>query len=342
MSSDAARFAQLEKRLNRAGIPTDKAGFFDHPQFVAFEKRDPNFLDEYARFVHWKQFDAAYLERAERIITIVADGLYRGLVIEGRLGACIDTSMTMGRILDLYGVWNYVVRGSLRIMFPAASGHAPFCFWPVDEDDGSGREYGHKWLVAPPFSVIDVTLTLQEYPRPFGNLLPEKVLAKNPATTKGAPEDILCPGAIRFAGLNGMSPSQALARFVPKFVGSFAADFPAYMVSGPSGLQLKYVPVGVGGSDAPLKQIRSFMVKGRTAFEFYEQEIKPRLATAGVEETLSETEFPGAPAAVPVAPNPTPKRAQIVLAPLKEQKPTARERAEMRKKQRKKGKRKGK
>ena len=331
MSSDAVRFARLEKRLNDAGIPTDKAGFFDHPAFVAIEKRAPDFLDEYARFVHWRHFDVAYLERAERIITIVADELHRGLLIEGRLGACIDTSMTMGRILDLYGVWNYVVRGSLRIKFPASSGHAPFCFWPVDEDDGSGREYGHKWLVAPPFSVIDVTLKLQEYPRPFADLLPEKVLAKNPPTTKGDPEDILCPGAIRFAGLHGMSPAKALAHFVPRFVDSFAADFPAYMAPDPRGLQLKYVPVGIGGSDVPLKQIRSFMVKGHTAFEFYDQEIRPKLAAAGFEETLSEAEFPGTPA----APTRALKRRRILPSPRKERRPTTGERAESRKKKRK-------
>lgn len=147
--------------------------------------------------------------------------------LEGRLGACIDTSMTMGRILDLYGVRNYVVRGSLRITFPAASGHAPFCFWPVDEDDGSGREYGHKWLVAPPFSVIDVTLKLQDYERSFRHLLPDKVLAKNVTVTNGDPEDILCPSANFFAGQQGLSPARALAQFVPKFVQSFAADFPA-------------------------------------------------------------------------------------------------------------------
>jgi hypothetical protein len=314
MSGNEIRFQQLEKRLHDAGIPTDKAGFFDHPAFVAIEKRDPNFLDEYARFVHWRRFDAPYLQRAEQIINVVVDELHRGLVLEGRLGGCIDTSMTMGRILDLYGVWNYVVRGSLRITFPATSGHAPFCFWPVDEDDGSGREYGHKWLVAPPFSVIDVTLKLQDYERSFRELLPEKVLAKDPRTTKGDPEDILCPSAIYLAGQQGLSPSQALARFVPKYVQSFAADFPAYLVRGPDELELKYVPVGIGGSDSPLKNIRSFMVTGRTAFEFYEQEIKAKLAAAGFEETLSDSEFQGMVSSSPgAAPPLPPKRRSFVM-----------------------------
>jgi hypothetical protein len=339
MSGNEIRFSQLEKRLHEAGIPTDKAGFFDHPAFVVIEKRDSNFLDEYARFVHWRQFDTANLLRAEQIIKIVADELYQGLVLEGRLGGCIDTSMTMGRILDLYGVWNCVVRGSLRITFPAGSGHAPFCFWPMDENDGSGREYGHKWLVAPPFSVIDVTLKLQDYERPFRDRLPEQVLAKDPPTTKGDAEDIFSPSAIRSVGLQGLSPAQALAQYVPKYVQSFAADFPAYLVQGPDGLQLKYVPVRIGGSDSPLKRIRSFMVQGRTAYEFYEQEIKPKLAAAGFEETLSENEFPGAPVA---APSPPAKRRPIVLPRLKDDRLSPRERAEARRRQQKKNKPKGK
>jgi hypothetical protein len=55
------------------------------------------------------------------------------------------------------------------------------------------------------------------------------------------------------------------------------------LVQEPNGVQLKYVPVGIGGSDAPLNSIRSFMVKRCTAFEFYQQEIKPKLASAGFE-----------------------------------------------------------
>lgn len=324
MSSNAVRFEDLQKRLNGMGIPTDKAGFFDHPAFVAMEREDPSFLDEYARLVHWRTLDPAYLERAERIINVVADKLHRGLMTEGRLGACIDTSMTMGRILDLFGVWNYVVRGSLRITFPADSGHEPFFFWPVDEDDGSGREFGHKWLVAPPFSVIDVTVKLQEYPRPFRDLLPETVLAKNPPTTTVEPEDILCPKAILLARQQGASPAQALALFVPKFVRFFAADFPAYMVHCENGVRLKYVPIGIGGSDAPLSHIRSFVVQGRTAFEYYEQEIKPALAGAGFEETLSESDFPGASAFGPkrvTQPDPTASPSR------RRQLPTAGERA---------------
>lgn len=234
MSANAARFGALEKRLADAGIPTTKAGFFDHPAFVAVERRDGSFLEQYARFVHWRQYDEAYLERAVRIIGIVSSELRRGLVLEGRFGGCIDTSMTMGRILDLYGVWNYVVRGGLRITFPAASGHAPFRFVPVEINDGSGKEFGHKWLFAPPFEIIDVTLKLQDYERPFHSLLPDSVLAKSPPTCDVEPADVLSGVVLREVLRRGGTAEGALRHYCPAYRG-FEKDFPAHLVGGMPG-----------------------------------------------------------------------------------------------------------
>ncbi len=282
MTSQDAKYHKLEKQFSEAGIPTDGPGFFDHPRFLAKEEIDPNFLDEYARFVHWRRYDDTYLERAERGIRIAAGELHRGLILEGRLGGCIDASMTLARILDLHGIWNYVVRGALCIDFPPRSGYERFCFWPIDENDGTGREYGHKWVYAPPLCIVDVTIRLQDYPQPFQRLLPEAVFERYPTVTEGQPDDILCPGAIRWTASVGLTSKQALAHMLPKFVESFAPDFSAYLVKTPDGLQLKYVPVGIGGSDAPLERIRSFSVKGRTALEFYESDIKPKLAAVGL------------------------------------------------------------
>jgi len=157
----------------------------------------------------------------------------------------------------------------------------PFCFWPVDVDDGSGREFGHKWVYAPPFSVIDLTLRLQQYKDNTPDFLPDMVLAKNPAGTGGNPEDILCPSAIAMAARRGHDPKQALAAMVPRYVKSFAPDFPAYLVKEDK-VKLKYVPVGIGASKEPLEENRAYSVNGRSAFEFYQQEIKPKLDAAGL------------------------------------------------------------
>ena len=54
---------------------------------------------------------------------------------EGRLGACIDLSMVLSRILDAEGIWNYVVKGSLTLTFPRSVQPGPIYFWPIDEGD---------------------------------------------------------------------------------------------------------------------------------------------------------------------------------------------------------------
>jgi hypothetical protein len=337
MKAADPRFAKLQAFLNSLRIPTEKAGFFDHPAFLAVEQKAPSFLDEYARFVHWKPYDAEYLHRAEKISRIVANELHRGLVLEGRLGGCIDTSMTMGRILDLYGVWNCVVRGAFRITFPAGSGHRPISFVPIDIADGSGKEYGHKWLFAPPFQIIDVTLKLQDYDKPVHGLLPEQVLEKSLTICLANPEDIISSAAIQVILRQGGTPKQALKFHFPKYMDGFADDFPAHLLKQESGLLLKYIPVGFGTSECPLKTIQSYMVKGKTSYQYYQEEIKPKLVAAGFEETLDENEFPGGLIAGTTKSLGSTNASSNGAPAL-----TSRERAEERKKKRKSEKRKGK
>lgn len=278
MAKNQTKLQKLINDFKSKKIPTDTPGFFDHPNFLEIERDDPDFLDNYARFVNWQQYDQSYLDRAKRIVEITADCLHDGLIQEGRLGGCIDTSMTMGRVLDLHGVWNYVVRGSLGITFPDDSGYEPFCFHPVDIDDGSGREFGHKWVYAPPFVVVDATLQLQEYEKDFAKLLPDTVLLSVSDAKKvhGRPEDILCPSAIHHAERMGQNPDKALATMVPKYVRSFSKHFTGYETIQKE-VVLKYIPVGIGGSDDPLEKINSYQVKGKSAYDYYCEEIKPKL-----------------------------------------------------------------
>jgi len=280
MRPEHSKFAAVKSKLEKTGIATFSPGFCDDPAFLNAEKADPTFLDEYARYVHWQPYTAEYLARSESIIRIVAEEMRRGLVLENRLGGCIDTSMTMARILEKHGVWSYVVRGALRISFPSVAKKKDFCFWPVDIDDGSDREFGHKWLNAPPFDVVDVTLKLQEYEDNTASFLPDEVIAKGLETVKVSPQDILCPFALDDGKRKGMKPRQTLKHHVPKFVTSFGQDFPAYLYK-QGQLRLKYVPVGIGGADGQLEQIRSFKVNGKFAYAFYESEIKPKLEAAG-------------------------------------------------------------
>ncbi|MFT8175900.1 hypothetical protein, partial [Salmonella enterica] len=88
-------------------------------------------------------------------------------------------------------------------------------------------------------------------------------------------------------------------------------------------------PIGVGGSDCSLKNINSFIVQGRMAHQFYEEDIKPKLAAEGFEETLDPAEFPGGMTAG------FGMRLESDDSPRDGQRLSPRERAEARKKQRK-------
>jgi hypothetical protein len=73
MSDNKQGFELVAKTLRDAGIKTNRPGFYDDPKYVAIEKRLPEFLFEYGRFVCWRDYDQPYLDRAEKIIRIAAE-----------------------------------------------------------------------------------------------------------------------------------------------------------------------------------------------------------------------------------------------------------------------------
>ena len=132
------QFEKLREKLQKRGIKADRPGFLDEPNFLAAEKEDPSFLYNYGRFVAWRPYDPAYLLRAERIVRIAAEGVRASLLEEDKRnshGKCIHACMALSQILDLHGVWNFVVGGAVCITFPRDSGFEPFRFtlvgtWP--------------------------------------------------------------------------------------------------------------------------------------------------------------------------------------------------------------------
>jgi hypothetical protein len=265
----------LLAEFQRLQIPTEKPGFFDHPNFLAREQGEPEFLESYARFVRLRAYDLAYLERSRKIILVAAHGLHAGLLEENRLGGCIDTSMTLARILDLHGIWNFVVRGSLKITFPPEANRKPFWFWPLDVPDGSGKQYGHKWVYAPPFEVVDVTLKLQDYDNGIVEFLPDTMFAETVDYAAANLEDLVSPKYLAIGIAEGFDPEDGINGVYPHYK-EIAPHFPACVIREGS-VSLKYIPTGVGVSDGPLEKIRSFSVKGKPAIDFYRDNIKPQI-----------------------------------------------------------------
>ena len=146
---------QLRREFAGLGIPMDAPGFYDHPAFVAIEKKNPKFLEAYAKFVQSRPIDRTYIAQVRQVVGIVGPMWNEELVLDGRLGACIDLSMVLSRTLESGGVWNYVVKGALTIEFPKNSGYGKTYFWPIDIAKVAA---GHVWVCAPPYSIIDLTI----------------------------------------------------------------------------------------------------------------------------------------------------------------------------------------
>ena len=265
---------ELAELFRRLEIPTSDPGFCDHPSFLELERQNPELLNLYAAFVARSRYSPEYLERAEVKIRRAAQALHRELLAHGRLGACVDISGILSRILDREGIWNTCVKGSLTISFPPESGIGPRYFWSCDRGEFVA---GHAWLLAPPFTVVDISARQQPYEGLESNYIPEYVLSNDSEPTHVEVEDIISP-EVRLAMVQqGIPPDRHLefgARYVP---GIFAA-IPPIMVPGMDGSSLKYSPVAINAPDCPLEEMRNMDFGGMTPWELYDTKIRAEVA----------------------------------------------------------------
>lgn len=252
-------------------IPTDKPGFYDHPRFLAAEKSDPIYLNCYARFVQQRPRDDKYEARVRRVVPRVAKILHRELEAEGRLGACVDMSMVLSRILDEEQIWNYEVKGALTLTFPRLIQRDPIYFWPMDID---GPKDGHVWVSAPPYNVVDLTVREQPYPNPtMGKMIAPFVLLDSIRPVEPTVDDIVSAEARMLVRRQyGVIPPDLHFQENPTLRDVFAG-FPANE-SRIGGVRMRYVPCAFGASEKPLEGITNQRWNGRYGFEIYRDMIK--------------------------------------------------------------------
>ncbi len=270
-------FDDLIGFFTNLGVDISSPGFYDHPSLLELEQSGVDCLTGYARFVMLKPHSAEYLNSVRSKIVAGATRLNELMIEDGRLGACIDCSMSFSRMLDEFGIWNFCVKGALTLQFDDSSEFKPFHFWPVDEDDGSGREFGHKWVTAPPFKVIDLTLKLQDYPVSFGHLLPPFVMFDDAEVIEPSFMDVISPPALAYALSQGATSENAMFLLAPHLRNVFRT-FPSYFTS-VRNLGLRYVTCGFSASDGPLSGITALTCKGMTAPVLFDREIRPAMAT---------------------------------------------------------------
>lgn len=261
-------YDQVVSEFERNSIPYDMPGFCDHPNFIKIENKYPNYLNNYATFVAKKSYSENYLRNAKSIIDKTVDVIYEELLMNGRLGACIDITQILSRILEMENVWSCCIKGSLTKIYPTHSNLENSYYWSVDTTE---IKAGHAWLFAPPYKVIDITLRRQKITSIERSYVPEKILCIDcPLVPIQEIElvDIINPYISKQMKKSGLNEEEILKRTVPFFPNIFDY-FPPMFINGSKGAKFKYIPVAVYAPDSKLDGITNMMFGTKTAYQIY-------------------------------------------------------------------------
>ncbi|HHV86869.1 MAG TPA: hypothetical protein GXX42_13840 [Petrimonas sp.] len=261
---------RLETEFTTAGIDFSKVGFYDDPNFLICEQRNHRYLETYAEYVLTKKYAPEYIERAKKEIPFIANLLNEELIKDGRLGACIDISIGLSRILEQEGFWNYIPKGSLTIDFPAATKIQKKFFYTANFGN---FDAGHVWVVAPPFTVIDLSVKQQPYQDKAAEYLPNFICSTSEIGTKANDSDIISPEGIVYMKMHGIN--NGMNHIKPDWK-EFLVKFKSIEVK-ENNVVLKYITTGISAPDMPIEKVETLRVSGRITIEIYNDIIIPKL-----------------------------------------------------------------
>lgn len=282
MSQFGASFHDLTELFREIDVPTDQPGFCDHANFLAVEREYPELLNVYAAYVAKRPYGNEYLEKARALIQLAGGLLHAELIKHGRLGACVDISGILSRILDREGIWNCCVKGSLTINYPRDSNINPHYFWSADHGQFVA---GHAWLFAPPFTVVDITVKRQPYELEEALYLPDTVFCEDKTPVSVETDDIVSPSARGEMLAHGVPPDMHLtvaARYVPEIFESI----PPILVRSAQGAVLKYAPVAIHAPDCSLELMRNMKFGDLWPGQLYKRRISKALREARAQQAV--------------------------------------------------------
>ncbi|MGY3895647.1 hypothetical protein [Aeromonas enterica] len=272
MAHFSSSMEKIISDFKRHKIDISKSGFYDEPNFLKVEQRNPEYLNNYARFVQDKAYSSEYLDKARKVIPLIANELHKELLRDGRKGACIDLSMVLSRILEREGFWNYIVKGSLTVSFPNGSGIGDRFFWSIDHGEFSA---GHAWVVAPPFGVIDLTVKQQERDLKELKYLPDFIISEVLTPELAKVEDIISPEIRQILQAQGLHSGNMLS-MINSTLDKVLVTFKSGSVE-LKNTKFKYVPVAFGAPDCALENMVGISIDGMSAIEMYMTLVKPKL-----------------------------------------------------------------
>jgi hypothetical protein len=270
------RFARLDRELTSFGINTDEFGFYDQPKFLAEESEDNYFLEKYGEWVALRDFDKAYATHVMNVVPRLTKLVQSEFVEYGFEGGCVAASGMISRMLDRLGVWSVAVTGSLTL--DVNGGRIRRMFHSVDEPDFPGAALGHSWIIAPPYRIVDATISLQHWSGDeMGRFVPPFVLASEEAKKiRPVVKDVVSNKLRTEGAMMGWSDSDLHYRLLPR-LRDFGVTFPASEIS-QGRLTLRYVPVAIKQTDVPLEFINTKGGRGRPAIDFWHEKVVPEFS----------------------------------------------------------------
>ncbi|MGD9815184.1 MAG: hypothetical protein AB7Q23_08250 [Hyphomonadaceae bacterium] len=251
----------LERFFTNRGIDQSKLEFYNDPAFMKAGRGEIGFLEYYGAWVRMRPRTAEYDVRVRKLVPRIATLLAAEIEKDGQLGACIDGSMILMKILEEEGIWCYGVKGALSIVAPRLPD--PTYFWLYDLESAAG----HVWIAAPPLEIT--TLKLQPYSRGEKDLVPLTIVAETARPFTPEPHDY-CSSDVLMAAhqQNGLLPLDMHFRLYPglrrpaEYLPSLEVDVRT--------AKIRYARGGITVSDGPsLASIVSRKWNGRLAVEVY-------------------------------------------------------------------------
>ena len=272
MIKNSIKYEDLVTDFEKRKIPFDTPGFYDHPNFMQVEEKNASYLSNYAKFVHDRPREQSYNDFVKKMVPIVANTYHEKFMQHGGLKPDTDIAAMISKALEKMNIWNYVLKGSITLDFPAESGIDTRHFWSLDHD---GFTTAHVWLVAPPFYVVDITLSLHSFSEAESNYIAAPVCAEANNIINPDIEDVISEGYCSHLQNINVPRSEYYAVISPQ-TEKFMNVFPSRQVTSDK-LKIKYIPVSVSAPDVPFEQMTAIRFDGQTAFDIYENDIKTQL-----------------------------------------------------------------
>jgi hypothetical protein len=258
--------------FSKKGIDTSTPGFYNDPVFLKIEHNNPSFLNEYNKFVMGKTYTNEYYSNAKKKIDIICQILFEELTKTKRNGACIDISQVLMLILEKEGIWTCMFDGSMTIEYNKELKIKPTYFHTVDDGNFSAA---HAWVAAPPYSIIDLSISLQKYDLNEKQYIPNYVLTNSVIKTRLETIDLVSP-RMALSYKTSLDKLWELYCANNPSVLEFLKYFPpVYFQSGKS--KIKYIALHASASDGNLKSAKNLDFCGKTPYELYNEKIKPKL-----------------------------------------------------------------